>query len=599
MNGQPNVVLVITDDQGYGDLGCLGSPFVRSPHIDAFHSDSVRMTNYHVGPTCAPTRSGLLTGHYANSTGVWHTIGGRSLLRSDEWTLATALSESGYVTGIFGKWHLGDASPYRPHERGFDKAVVHGGGGIGNTPDYWGNDYFADTYFENGSPRRFSGYCTEVWFDLAIEFIEENRDVPFFCYLPTNAPHSPYNVPARYFEMYRGEESEQMARFHGMVTCIDENFGRLREHLQLLGIEDKTILVFMTDNGTSAGVTVDNDQHVVDGYNAGMRGKKGSEYEGGHRVPFFMRYPDGGIYGGIDVNRIAANIDFMPTILELCGVVIPPDRSFHGQSLVPLISSTVASAGSTGSASLFAEWPDRTIVTDSQRVAQPIKWKQSAVMTDRWRLVNGSELYDIDNDPGQRRDVASKWPRQVERLRSEYEAWWNVVSAQFGSLIPIPLGTRDEPTTLLTSHDMRNPECDVAWNQGMVRRGHLSVGYWEVLVEHTGKYKFELRRWPRELDRAIDAGISDADIEWRRDDIPEESRFLYSGGRALPITHALLRVGKIAQTLRLASGAHAAFFVATLEAGPTTLEAMYSGDGFALGAYYVYVSLVDGDPKSS
>ncbi|MYE89674.1 sulfatase-like hydrolase/transferase, partial [Candidatus Poribacteria bacterium] len=201
---KPNLVFVITDDQGYGDFSCHGNPIIETPNLDAMHSESLRLTNLHVGPTCAPTRAGIMTGRYCNCTGVWHTIGGRSLLRNDERTMADIFRANDYKTGMFGKWHLGDNYPYRPHDRGFEEALYHGGGGISQTPDHWGNDYFDDTYARNGVKEPFEGYCTDVWFDQAMQFIERNRENPFFCYLPTNAPHSPYHVPNGYGEPYHG-----------------------------------------------------------------------------------------------------------------------------------------------------------------------------------------------------------------------------------------------------------------------------------------------------------------------------------------------------------------------------------------------------------
>ena len=338
---RPNVVFVLTDDQGYGDLGCHGNDVIRTPNVDRLHADAVRFTDFHVGTTCAPTRAGLLTGHYCNSAGVWHTIGGRSLLREDEWTLADALREAGYRTGHFGKWHLGDSQPFRPHERGFERSVYHAGGGIGNTGDPWGNDYFDDTYYVNGRPERFAGYCTDVFFREGLRFIEEHRDEPFFCYIATNAPHTPLNVEPRYVDLYRDAvPHEDRARFYGMITNIDENFGTLTRALAELGLAEDTIVVFMTDNGTAGGVELDADEHPREGpgsFNAGMRGRKGSPYEGGHRVPFLLRYPAGGAAGGRDVDTLTSYVDFMPTILDLCGLDVPAGRSFHGRSLVPLI----------------------------------------------------------------------------------------------------------------------------------------------------------------------------------------------------------------------------------------------------------------------
>ncbi|MGB2821551.1 MAG: arylsulfatase, partial [Phycisphaerae bacterium] len=282
--GKPNVVLVITDDQGYGDLGCHGNEVIRTPNIDRLHGESVRLTNFHVGPTCAPTRAGLMTGRYCNCTGVWHTIAGRSLIRRDEVTMADVFAAGGYRTGIFGKWHLGDNYPFRPQDRGFQDVLVHGGGGVSQTPDYWGNDYFDDTYFRSGVPESCTGYCTDVWFDEAMKFIEAGRDRPFFCYLPTNAPHGPYNVADSYSRPYRGLIPDQRANFYGMITNIDDNVGRLRAKLAELGIEENTILIWMTDNGTSAGCSLDENEFVREGFNAGMRGMKGSAYDGGHRT---------------------------------------------------------------------------------------------------------------------------------------------------------------------------------------------------------------------------------------------------------------------------------------------------------------------------
>ncbi len=286
----PNVVLVLTDDQGYGDLACLGNPILQTPNIDSLHRQSLRLTDFHVGPTCAPTRAALMTGRYCNRTGVWHTVMGRSLLRRDEVTMADVFAAGGYRTGVFGKWHLGDNYPYRPQERGFHEVLVHGGGGVGQTPDYWGNRYFDDAYWHNGVPEKQKGYCTDVWFEAALRFIETNRDRPFFAYIATNAPHSPYNVAEKYSGLYAGKDVPN-ANFYGMITNIDENVGRLQSKLKALGLEENTILIFMTDNGTAAGF------QGKRAFNAGMRGNKGSEYDGGHRVPCFIRWPAGGLGG--------------------------------------------------------------------------------------------------------------------------------------------------------------------------------------------------------------------------------------------------------------------------------------------------------------
>jgi len=269
-NGKPNVILVITDDQGYGDLRCHGNKVIQTPNLDKLYTQSTRLTNYHVGPTCAPTRAALMTGRYCNRTGVWHTIMGRSLLRKDEVTMADVFRAGGYRTSFCGKWHLGDNYPLRPRYRGFDEVLAHGGGGVGQTPDYWGNDYFDDTYMHNGKPVKFTGYCTDIWFDAAMKFAEScaKAGKPFFTYLATNAPHGPFNVAKKYSDLYAGKADVPNANFYGMITNIDENMGRLVKKLDALGIADNTILIFTTDNGTAAGF------RRGKGFNAGMKGTR-------------------------------------------------------------------------------------------------------------------------------------------------------------------------------------------------------------------------------------------------------------------------------------------------------------------------------------
>jgi arylsulfatase A-like enzyme len=540
--------------------------------MDALHGVSFRLTNYHVGPTCAPTRAGLMTGHYHNSTGVWHTIGGRSLLRQDEWSIATAFSENGYVTGLFGKWHLGDNHPYRPQDRGFQSVATHGGGGVGNTPDYWGNKYNDDHYAVNGEWTPFEGYCTDIWFNQALQFIERNRDRPFLCFITTNAPHSPYIVDDSYSDPYAGQvEHQDRANFYGMITCIDENLGTLRQRLQEWDLEENTILIFMTDNGTAGGATLDGDQFVVGGYNAGMRGIKGSEYEGGHRVPLFLHWPAGGLNEGRDIPHLTANVDVMPTLLELCGLDAG-DHTFDGASLVPLLDGD------------GEDWPDRTLVTDSQRVTSPIKWRKSATMTQRWRLINGVELYDIQADPGQRHDVAAERTDVVAELREGYERWWAVVSQQFGGTIPIPIGQDASEAVLLNSHDWRNDPVLCAWNQSLVRAGLECNGYWEIDVAVSGRYRFELRRWPRLEDRAIAEGIPGELIAYR------DIKHGYGGGRAIPLIHAKIEVAGYEQARPIAPGDKYVAFTVDLNAGETLLQTYLSDeDRNAIGAYYVYV----------
>ena len=547
---RPNVVLVITDDQGYGDLACHGNPVIKTPNLDRLHSQSVRLTDFHVDPTCSPTRSALMTGHYSTRTGVWHTIMGRSLLGKHEVTMADVFSASGYRTGIFGKWHLGDNYPFRPQDRGFEEVLVHGGGGVGQGTDYWGNDYFDDTYRHNGKWKKFSGYCTDVWFDGAMKFIEANKDRPFFCYLTTNAPHGPYNVAEKYEKMYEGKENVPHAAFYGMITNIDENMGRLVKKLKALGLEKDTILIFMTDNGTAAGF-----RRGV-GFNAGIRGTKGSEYDGGHRVPCFIRWPGGGIGGGRDVDQLTAHIDVLPTLIGLCGLAKPRGVKFDGASLVPLLATQADN------------WRERTLLVHSQRIEHPQKWRKSTVMTERWRLVNGKELHDIKADPGQKNNIANEHPKVVEKLGKAYEEWWADLSEQFDKYCRLIIGSDEENPCRLMSHDWHGP--NPVWSQRAVRAGSKANGFWAVEVARAGKYEFELRRWAAEVDKPITAAIAK--------------------GKAIAVTEARLKIADVDITKPIPQDAHAVTFRVQLKAGKTRLQTWFIDDkGESRGAYYVYV----------
>ena len=541
---QPNVILVMTDDQGYGDLGCHGNDVIVTPNLDELYAQSIRLTDFHVDPTCSPTRSALMTGHYSSRTGVWHTIMGRSLLGRDQVTIGDVFSASGYRTAIFGKWHLGDNYPYRPQDRGFQEVLIHGGGGVGQGPDYWGNDYFDDTYFHNGTAKKFEGYCTDIWFDGALKFIEANKNRPFFCYVPTNAPHGPYNVADKYSKPYRDKGvKDNQANFYGMITNIDENMGRLMRRLKELDLEQNTILIFMTDNGTSGG------------FAGGMRGKKGSEYEGGHRVPFFVRWPAGGLKSPGDVDRLSAHVDVLPTLIDLCSLKRPAGVKFDGASLAPLFKNEAG------------RWPERTLLVHSQRIEHPEKWRKSAVMTRRWRLINGKELYDVQADPVQKNDIADANPKVVEELRRSYEQWWADLSRDFDKYCEIVIGSDKQNPTRLMSHDCHCP--NPAWSQSAVRSGSQANGFWAVEIERDGTYEFELRRWPKEADAPINEAIA--------------------GGKAITATEARLKVADKDLTRPVPSDAHCVTFQVELEAGSTRLQTWLTDDnGTSRGAYYVY-----------
>lgn len=565
---KPNVVLVITDDQGYGDLHCHGNPYVRTPNLDHLHAISIRFTNFHVSPTCTPTRAALLTGRYPNATGAWHTIMGRSLLAPEEVTLAECFLASGYRTAIFGKWHLGDNYPLRPQDQGFEVTLVHGGGGIWQTPDFFGNDYFDDTYLLNGRPQKFRGFCTDVWFSQAIEFMAacQRRGEPFFCYIATNAPHSPYWAPEQYLALYRDIKGLRDPGFYAMITNIDDNMGKLMDFLETSGLEQNTILIFTTDNGTAAGHSV---------FNAGMRGAKGSPYEGGHRVPFFIRWPKGGLVGPRDIDILAAHIDILPTLIELCELRRPAGPPLHGQSLRPLLYER------------SPRWPERVIVVDSQRLDELVKWRQAAVMTQRWRLVNPSpdgdpsrlELYDITQDPGQQHNVIARYPQVVSHLMAEYERWWQSVSVRAEQYVRIVIGCDAENPVKLTCHDWHGDGAAECWNQAAIPRGPAVNGFWAVRIAQSGWYRFELRRWPKELDLPLSAPYHDP--EPNRESTP---------GRAIPIRRARLKIAAFDRAITVGPLDRAAVFDVYLSEGPHSLQTwFYAADGSERGAYYVYV----------
>ncbi|NQV24250.1 MAG: arylsulfatase [Rhodopirellula sp.] len=565
---KPNIVIVITDDQGYGDLSCHGNPILKTPNIDKLHSESVRLLDYHVAPTCSPTRAAFLTGHWTNRTGVWHTIMGRSMLRENEVTLGQIFKDAGYSTGMFGKWHLGDNYPFRPEDRGFDEVMRHGGGGVGQTPDFWDNAYFDGSYFHNSKPEAAKGFCTDVWFDSAKKFIKSQKAAgkPFLAYVATNAPHGPMHAPPEYSKPYE-HLGVGTANFFGMIANIDRNVGELRSFLADEGLTENTIFIFTTDNGTSSGDNV---------FNAGMRGKKGSPYDGGHRVPFFMHWPSGNLTEGRDVKPITAYVDVVPTLIDLCEIPAPKGIKFDGTSIKPLLTGIQKEV-----------WPDRILVTDSQRVKDPIKWRQSAVMTSRWRLNNGKELYDMAADPGQKKNVASAHPQVVERLTRFYEDWWTELLPTFQQDVAIHLGADGGNPATLTCHDWITTG-STPWNQSHVRLAQNAksvTGFWNVNVVADGKYEVRVRRWPVESEAAIDAALPPGS------DVPGVTPYRATPGKPVPAVRATLTIGdETWQSGQIAPGDRDVVFNVSLKAGKTRMSTLLiTADGTEYGGYYAYV----------
>ncbi len=568
---KPNVIIILTDDQGYGDLSAHGNPWLKTPNMDQLHSESVRFTDFHVGTTCSPSRASILTGKYSNRAGAWHTIMARHMVWQEETLLPEIFQKSGYATGMFGKWHLGDNYPYRPQDRGFDETLMHAGGGIGNSQDYWNNDYFDDTYFRNGEPEKQDGYCSDVWFDSALEFIEQKKDDPFFLYLATNAPHGPFVVDTTYSNPYQKEEITN-PEFYGMIANLDENLGRLRTRLSKLGIADNTILVFMTDNGTARGCDLDENLFVTKGYNAGMRGRKVSPYEGGHRVPFFIHWPNGSLTSGRDVETLAGAIDIVPTLTDLCGLSLNNSNDLDGRSLRPLIYQE-------------GDWTDRILFADTQREDTLVKYKQYSIMTEQWRLVNG-ELYDILEDAGQRTNLSADHPQVVDSLMAAYESWWDHTTIRKDDYTYVPIGPEIEEQ-LFTQHDI-HPIIPggQAWNQRHVRFGLIRKGYWAVEIETPGNYQLELRRWPRETGLKLGDFLPEGDL------LPQGPA--YDEGKALDLKKAIVTIAGQTSEVMLKNEDESGIINMNLPAGKFKLTGYFvDGQGLENSAYYLYASLND------
>ncbi|MFV2070313.1 MAG: sulfatase-like hydrolase/transferase [Pirellulales bacterium] len=426
----PNILLIMTDDQGYGDLGFHGNKRIDTPVLDRLAAQSVRFERFFVCPYCTPTRAALMTGRYPLRTGTAAVTRGLETVRSEEVTIAEVLRSAGYATGCFGKWHIGEHYPSHPNGQGFDEF-------FGMPQGHWDN-YFDPRLEHNGRMVQTHGFITDVIADYALRFVERQRDRPFFCYVPFNAPHTPHQVPDRYFDKYtaRGLDS-RAAAIYGMVENIDENVGRLLEKLDALGLTERTIVFFLSDNGPEGP--------EGSRYNAGMRGMKGTVHEGGMRVPLFVRWP-GHFKPDTVVRPIAAHVDLLPTIAELCGAANLKTLPLDGKSLVPLLTGEVRG------------WPDRmifartsgwrSVLSYDQPVVQDLHTLGRTVRTQRWRAVHDGDrwqLYDMPGDPSEQRDVAGDHPDVVARLSAAYDRWLADVTRVPIVRPPIPVGYAERP----------------------------------------------------------------------------------------------------------------------------------------------------------
>lgn len=416
---KPNIILVMPDDVGYGDYACLGNPIMRTPAVDAFRKQSLLFTQFHVSPTCSPTRSALMSGRHEFKNGVTHTILERERLTLKTFTLPQMLKTAGYTSGIFGKWHLGDEEAYRPENRGFDEVYTHGAGGIGQSypgscGDAPGNTNINPAIWHNGKFEKTTGYCTDLFFSQAMKWMDEKRkgSQPFFAFISLNAAHSPHVLPKEYYEHYLGKPGvdEDMAKFFGMIENVDTNFGKVLQKLKEWQMEENTLVIYLgSDNGGTAGIKL---------FDAGMRGSKGTPYQGGTRVPCFFRWPAGGIPAGGECSALAAHLDVFPTLAEITGGTVPESAKtqVEGKSLLPVLKDPAS------------PWPDRMLVHHVGRwprgQAEQGKYRNMSIQNARFTLVNNKELYDLRADPREKTNVIDQHPQVAAQLRAAYEQWW-------------------------------------------------------------------------------------------------------------------------------------------------------------------------------
>lgn len=467
---QPNVILILADDLGYGDLGAHGNPRLKTPNLDRLRSQSVRFTDHHVAPMCTPTRGELMTGISAFRNGASDVAQGRNPVRRELPLMPQFFKDNGYATAHFGKWHLGDDYPFRPHDRGFDLSIHYNGFGIDSIAGEWENDAFDDRYWRNNTLTEIKGYNTDVFFNEAMGWMRQQTQ-PFFVYLATTASHEPFYVESRYAKPYE-DLGPVLSAFYGMTAELDENVGRLVRFLDEGGLGRNTILLYMTDNGTVERTNF---------YNAGMRGRKASLYDGGHRVPFFVRWPAGLPGAPHNIDALTHSTDVLPTLLDICGLKVIRPVGFDGRSLRPLLE---------GQADPL---PDRKVVIQYGPVFK--EW-DCAVLWGKWRLVKGNELYDLASDPGQKTDLASKRADVVQALREHYQGWVAATKPLLDPVNYIVVGAPAEPVTRLTSADWLGP---YAGDWAVI--GHTDqqlFGYWNIEAAAAGDYEVLLYLFPPE-----------------------------------------------------------------------------------------------------
>ncbi len=516
---RPNILLILTDDQGYGDMACHGNKYVKTPMLDQMYKESSRFTQFYASPVCAPTRASLMTGRYNYRTGVWDTYLGRDLMNSQETTIAELLANAGYATGIFGKWHLGDNYPMRPIDQGFSEALVHKGGGIGQVSDPPGNSYYDPILDHNGVDKKYSGYCTDIFTEASISFINENKNKPFFAYVSFNAPHEPFEIDENLAVTYQKMGlNNSVAKLYAMIENIDSNIKKIFNKLDELKLTKDTVVIFMGDNGPWFGALPGTPP--AKRYNAGLRGYKGTVYEGGIKVPCFIHWP-GKFEAGKAINNIAAHIDILPTILDICKVKKPSSLNLDGISLLPLLTDR------------NVKWPDRTLYFQWAYEEKPTKYRNCAARSQRYKLVqpgfgvpvdmqkpyapDNFELYDIQNDPYESNNIAKENQKIVRKMCRDYEAWFDDVSNERGfNPAAIIVGSRHQNPVTLTRQEWFGPRA--GWSDD-------SLGHWKINIKKAGQYNVLVRTSVLENINKVKLSINGTIFE--KTDINDTSKILF------------------------------------------------------------------------
>jgi arylsulfatase len=563
---KPNVIVILSDDIGYGDFSCHGNPVLKTPNLDRLAKEGADFTDFHVTPVCTPTRSQLMTGMDSLHNLACAVTAGRTLMRRELPTMADLFRKGGYATGIFGKWHLGHERPDRPMDRGFDKAIWFKGWGLQSEIEF-DNDYVNPRYLDGTETKQASVYCTDLWFQEAIAWMTQQKEKgkPFFVYLPTNAAHMPLWPPEKYADMYKDKVNPTMAAYYAMMANLDDNIGQMDEWLKKSGIYRDTIVVFMTDNG-SAFAMQGGPNAGQQFYSAGLREGKASNYDGGHRTVCFFRYPEVKFEAGLEAATPTQIQDILPTLLELCEVS-PPKAAFDGVSLVPLMKKQPIK--------------DRMFVMQYGARQRPIKY-DAAVIWNQWRLQKGAELYDIIKDRAQKTDVSTQFPDVAAKMKAFYDDWWNKLDPALFQPIPMIIGSAAQNPVLLTCIDWWEVDCD---NINFVSNGTGGPrgGSWTVQVEAKGNYRIELRRWPFHTNKSIGSEGPRATIHGRP---------LTQAVKKMPAYHAVFEINGKEQSVSVKPEDVGAVFQVSLDKGMSKLQGWFrdAEKKDLCGAYYALVT---------